>query len=107
MRNDVVNKQNFTDSLLENNSNLSNHQCCQVVQVTQSSERNHINTDATDNQPNNHGVDTITNETANKQITSYKRNSKATIHNANDDSNLIKRQLTNSSVIKKRSFCYR
>ena len=28
LRNDVISKQNLTDSLLEHNSNLLNHQCC-------------------------------------------------------------------------------
>ena len=104
LRNDVVSKQNLIDSLLEHNSNLLNHQCCRVIQDTQSNVRSGINTDVTDNQPNNHGVNTITNEKTNKQTISYKRNEKTTIHKDNDDSNLIKRQSTNSSAIKKEVF---
>ena len=73
LRNDVVSKQNLIDSLLEHNSNLLNHQCCRVIQDTQSNVRSGINTDVTDNQPNNHGVNTITNEKTNKQTTSYER----------------------------------
>ena len=61
LRNDVVSKQNLIDSLLEHNSNLLNHQCCRVIQDTQSNVRSGINTDVTDNHSNNHGVDTITN----------------------------------------------
>ena len=48
-----------------------------------------------------HGVNTITNEKANKQTTSYKKNDETTVHRDNDDANLIKRQSTNSSVVKK------
>ena len=36
LRNDVVSKQNLIDSLLEHNLNLLNHQCCRVIQDTQS-----------------------------------------------------------------------
>ena len=104
LRNDVVSKQSLIDSLLEHNSNLLNHQCCRVIQDTQSNVRSGINTDVTDNQPNNHGVNTITNEKTNKQTISYKRNEKTTIHKDNDDSNLIKRQSKNSSAIKKEVF---
>ena len=39
LRNDVVSKQNLIDSLLEHNSNLLNHQCCRVIQDTQSNVR--------------------------------------------------------------------
>ena len=66
LRNDVVTKQNLTDSLLEHNSNFINHQCCTVIQDTQSNVRSGINTDVTDNHSNNHGVNTITNEKTNK-----------------------------------------
>ena len=62
LRNDVVSKQNLIDSLLEHNSNLLNHQCCRVIQDTQSKVRSGINTDVTDNHSNNHGVNTITNK---------------------------------------------
>ena len=58
----VVNKQNLIDSLLEHNSNLLNHQCCRVIQDTQSNVRSGINTDITDNHSNNHGVNTNTND---------------------------------------------
>ena len=91
LRNDVVSKQNLIDSLLEHNSNLLNHQCCRVIQDTQSNVRSGINTDVTDNHSNNHGVNTITNEKTNKQTTSYKKNNKTTVHKDNDDSNLNKR----------------
>ena len=90
LRNDVVSKQNLIDSLLEHNSNLLNHQCCRVIQDTQSNVRSGINTDVTDHHSNNHGVNTITNEKANKQTTSYKKNDKTIVHKDNDDSNLIK-----------------
>ena len=53
LRNNVVKKQNLIDSLLEHNSNLLNHQCCWVIQGTQSNVRSGINTDVTDNHPNN------------------------------------------------------
>ena len=53
LRNNVVRKQNLIDSLLEHNSNLLNHQCCWVIQGTQSNVRSGINTDVTDNHPNN------------------------------------------------------
>ena len=91
MRNDVASKQNLIDSLLEHNTNMLNHQCCRVIQETQSNVRSGINTDVADNHPNNHGVNTITNEKTNKQTTSYKKNDKKTVHEGNDDSNLIKR----------------
>ena len=91
LRNDVVSKQNLIDSLLEHNSNLLNHQCCRVIQDTQSKVRSGINTDVTDNHSNNHGVNTITNKKTNKQTTSYKKNNKTTVHKDNDDSNLNKR----------------
>ena len=48
-----------------------------------------------------HGVNTITNEKANKQTISYKKNDETTVHRDNEDANLIKRQSTNSSVVKK------
>ena len=48
-----------------------------------------------------HGVNTITNEKANKQTTSYKKNDETTVHRDNDDANLIKRQSTNGSAVKK------
>ena len=67
MRNDLVSKQNLIDSLLEHNLNLLNHQCCRVIQDNQSNVRSGINTDITDNHPNNHGVNTITNEKTKKQ----------------------------------------
>ena len=104
LRNDVVNKQNLIDSLLEHNSNLLNHQCCRVIQDTQSNVRSGINTDVTDNHSNNHGVNTITNEKTNKQTTSYKNNNKTTVHKDSDDGNLIKRQSANSSTVKKEVF---
>ena len=53
LRNNVVKKQNLIDSLLKHNSNLLNHQCCWVIQGTQSNVRSGINTDVTDNHPNN------------------------------------------------------
>ena len=74
LRNDVVSKQNLIDSLLEHNSNLLNHQCCRVIQDTQSNLRSGINTDVTDNHSNNHGVNTVTNEKTNKQTTCLKTN---------------------------------
>ena len=104
LRNDVVSKQNLIDSLLEHNSNLLNHQCCRVIQDTQSNVRSGINTDVTDNHSNNHGVNTITNEKTNKQTTSYKNNNKMTVHKDSDDGNLIKRQSANSSTLKKEVF---
>ena len=67
LRNDVVSKQNLIDSLLEHNLNLLNHQCCRVIQDNQFNLRSGINTDIADNHPNNHGVNTITNEKTNKQ----------------------------------------
>ena len=91
MRNDVVSKQNLIDSLLEHNLNLLNHQCCRVIQDNQFNLRSGINTDIADNHPNNHGVNTITNEKTNKQTTSYKKNDKTTVLKDNNDSNLIKR----------------
>ena len=54
LRNDVVSKQNLIDSLLEHNSNLLNHQCCRVIQDTQSNVRSGINTDVIDKHSNNH-----------------------------------------------------
>ena len=107
LRNDVVSKQNLIDSLPEHNSNLLSHQCCRVIQDTQSNVRSGINTDVTDNHSNNHGVNTITNEKTNKQTTSYKKNDKTTVYNYNDDSNLIKRQSANNSAVKKEAFYYR
>ena len=101
LRNDVVSKQNLIGSLLEHNLKLLNHQCCRVIQDTQSNVRSDINTNVTDNQPNNHGVNTITNEKTNKQTTSYKKNDKTTVHRDNDDGNLITRQSANSSAVKK------
>ena len=101
MRNDVVSKQNLIDSLLEHNLNLLNHQCCRVIQDNQFNLRSGINTDIADNHPNNHGVNTITNEKTNKQTTSYKKNDKTTVNKDSDDSNLIKRQSANSSMVKK------
>ena len=86
MRNDVVRKLKLIDSLLEHNSNLLNHQCCRVIQDTQSNVRSGINTDVTDNHSNNHGVNTITNEKTNKQNTSYKKNDKTAVHKDSDDS---------------------
>ena len=47
-RNDAVSKQNLIDSLLEHNSNLLNHQCCRVIQDTQSNVRSGTNTDVTE-----------------------------------------------------------
>ena len=102
MRNDVVSQKNL--SLVEHNSNLLNHQCCWVIQDTQSNVRSDINTDVTDNHSNNHGVNTITNEMTNKQTTSYKKNDKTPAHKDNDDSNLIKRQSANSLAVKKEVF---
>ena len=89
---------------MEHNSNLLNHQCCRVIQDTQSNVRSGINTDVTDNNSNNHGVNTITNEKTNKQTTSYKKNDKTTVHNYDNDSNLIKLQSANSSAVKKEVF---
>ena len=104
LRNDVVSKQNLIDSLLEHNSNLLNHQCCRVIQDTQSNVRSGINTDVTDNHSNNHGVNTITNKKINKQTTFYEKNNETIIHKDNDDSNLIKRQSTNRLAVKKDVF---
>ena len=104
LRNDVVSKQNLIDSLLEHNSNLLNHQCCRVIQDTQSKVRSGINTDVTDNHSNNHGVNTITNKKINKQTTFYEKNNETIIHKDNDDSNLIKRQSTNRLAVKKDVF---
>ena len=72
MKNDVVSKQNFIDSLLEHNSNLLNHQCCRVIQDTQSNKRSGINIDVTDNHSNNHEVNSNTNDKTNMQTTYYK-----------------------------------
>ena len=69
LTNDIVSKQNLIDSLLEHNSNFLKHQCCRVIQDTQSNVRSGINTDVTDNHSNNHGVNTVTNEKTNKQTT--------------------------------------
>ena len=80
LRNDVVSKQNLIDSLLEHNSNLLNHQCCRVIQDTQSNVRSGINTDVTDSHSNNHGVNTITNDKTNIQTTSYKKNDETTVY---------------------------
>ena len=104
LTNDVVSKQNLIDSLLEHNSNLLNRQCCRVIQDTQSNVRSGINTDVTDNHHSNHEVNTITNEKTSKQATSHKKNDKTTVHKDNNDSNLIKRQSTKSSVVKKEVF---
>ena len=103
LRNGVVSKQNLIDSLLEHNSNLLNHQCCRVIQDTQSNLQSGINTDVTDNHSNNHGVNTVTNEKTNKQTTCYEKNDKTTVHKDTDDSNLIK-QSANSSTVKKEVF---
>ena len=73
LRNDVVSKQNLIDSLLEHNSNLLDHQCCRVIQDTQSNVRSGINTNITGNHSNNHGVNTNTNEKTNMQTTSYRK----------------------------------
>ena len=97
----VASKQNLIGSLLEHNSNLLNHQCCRVIQDTQSNVQSGINTAVTDNHHSNHEVNTITNEKTSKQATSHKKNDKTTVHKDNDDSNLIKRQSTKSSVVKK------
>ena len=91
LRNDVVSKQNLIDSLLEHNSNLLNHQCCRVIQDTQSNVRSGINTDVTDSHSNNHGVNTITNDKTNIQTTSYKKNDETTVYRDSSGSNLIKR----------------
>ena len=53
LRNDVVNNQNLIDSLLEHNSNLLNHQCCRVIQDTQSNAQSGTSTAVTDNHSNN------------------------------------------------------
>ena len=60
-KNDVVSNKKLIDFLLEHNSNLLNHQCCRVIQDTQSNVRSGINTDITDNQSNNHGLNSNTN----------------------------------------------
>ena len=60
------------------------------LQDPQSNVRSGINTDVTDNNSNNHGVNTITNEKTSKQTTSYKNNDKIIVHRDNYDSNLIK-----------------
>ena len=104
LRNDVVSKQNLIDSLLEHNSNLLDHQCCRVIQDTQSNVRSGINTNITGNHSNNHGVNTNTNEKTNMQTTSYRQNNNTTVHRDNDDSNLIKRQSANSLAVKKEVF---
>ena len=99
MKNGVVSKQILIDPLLEHNSNLLNNQCCRVIQDTQSNIRSGINTDVTDNHSNNHGINTITNVKVNKRTPSYKKNDKTSVHKDSDDSDLIKRQSANSSVI--------
>ena len=104
LRNDVVSKQNLIDSLLEHNSNLLDHQCCRLIQDTQSNVRSGINTNITGNHSNNHGVNTNTNEKTNMQTTSYRQNNNTTVHRDNDDSNLIKRQSANSLAVKKEVF---
>ena len=60
------------------------------LQDPQSNVRSGINTDVTDNNSNNHGVNTITNEKTSKRTTSYKNNDKIIVHRDNYDSNLIK-----------------
>ena len=104
LRNDVVSKENLIDSLLEHNSNLLNHQCCRVIQETQSNVQSGIKTDVTDNHSNNHGVNSNTTDKTNIQTTSYKKGDKTTVHRDNDYSNLIKQQLANSSTVKKDAF---
>ena len=104
LRNDVVSKQKLIDSLLEHNSNSLNLQYCRVIQDTQSNVRSGINTDVIDNHSNNHGVNTITNEKTNKETTSYKKNDQTSVHKDSNASNLIKRQSTNSSTVKKEDF---
>ena len=99
LRIDVVSKQNLIDSLLEHNLNLLNHQCCRVIQDTQSNALIGINTDVTDNHSN-----TMTNEKTNKQTHSYKKYDKTTVHKDSDDSNMIKRQSANSSTVKREVF---
>ena len=103
MRDDIVSKQNLIDSLLEHNSTLLNHQCCRVIQDTQSNVRSGINIDVTDNHFNNHEINTNTNGKTNIQTT-YRKNNKTTVHRDNDDSNLIKQQSTDSSAVKKDVF---
>ena len=39
LKNNIVSKQNLIDFLLKHNSNLLNHQCCRVIQHTQSNVR--------------------------------------------------------------------
>ena len=73
LRDDAVSKQNLIYSLLEHNSNLLNHQCCRVIQDTQSNVQSGINTAVTDNHHSNHEVNTITNEKTSKQATSHKK----------------------------------
>ena len=104
MKNYVVSRQKLIDLLLEQNSNLLSHQCFGVTQNTQSNVRSGINTNVTANHSSNRGVNTITNEKANKPTTSSKKNNKTTVHKDNDDSNLIKRQSTKTSVVKKEVF---
>ena len=70
----------------------------------QSNIQSGINTDVTDNHSNNHGVDSNTNEKSNIKTTSYKKNDKTTVHRDNDDSNLIKQQSANRSMVKKEVF---
>ena len=89
---------------MEHNSNLINDQCCGVIQDTQPNVRSGINNDVTDNHSNNHRVNTITNEKTNKQVTSYEKNDKTTVHKDSDDSNLIKRKSAKSSTVKKKVF---
>ena len=92
--------QNLIEFLLGHNSNLFNHLCCQVIQYVQFNVRS--GTNVVDNQSDNHGVDTNTNEKSNIQTTFYKNNDKRTVHRDNDDdSNLIKRQSENMSGAKK------
>ena len=75
-----------------------------VIQEVQSNVRSGINSNVIDNHSNNHGRNSNTNGKTNIQTTSYKKNDKRTVHRDNDDSNLIKRQSTNSSTVKKEVF---
>ena len=98
LRNDVVSKQNLTDSLLEYNSNLLDHKCCRVIQDTQSNVQIGIKSDVTDNHSNNHEVYTVTNEKTNKQTTCREKKDKTTVHRDNDDGNLITLQSAKKEV---------
>ena len=91
-------------SLNNNNLTPTPQTVFREIQNTQFNVRSNINTDVTDNHSNNHGVNTNTKDKTNIQTISYTQNDKTPVHRDNDDSNLIKRQSTNSSKVRKEVF---